>query len=227
MTPTRIVVHCAATPEGGHYNAADIDRWHRARGWNGIGYHAVVLLDGTLEPGRPETQPGAHVVGHNHDSLAVCYIGGVATDAKTPKDTRTDAQRLALLDVVSRWCQRYGIPPLRVFGHRELDPRKACPSFEMDPFRGELAALLAGDSPDIDPPDEFDALRGVLATAFRALPMMDLRQSDAEHAARMMQSLIGVEPDAILGGKTYHALAYYIADQVLWQPVHDHTDPRQ
>lgn len=41
----RIVIYRSATPEGDQYTAADIDRWHRARGWSGIGYHAVIQLD--------------------------------------------------------------------------------------------------------------------------------------------------------------------------------------
>ena len=75
-----IILHCTATREGKAFTAADIDRWHRARGWNGIGYHYVVRLDGTVEHGRPEAQIGAHCVGVNATSIGVCYVGGLAAE---------------------------------------------------------------------------------------------------------------------------------------------------
>lgn len=71
-----IIVHCAATAEGKNFKAADIDRWHKQRGWDGIGYHHVVDLDGTIEPGRPESKQGAHCLGHNANSIGVVYVGG-------------------------------------------------------------------------------------------------------------------------------------------------------
>jgi len=92
-----IILHCTATAQGKAFTAADIDRWHRARGWKGIGYHYVVRLDGTVEHGRPEAQIGAHCVGVNATSIGVCYVGGLAADGRTPKDTRTPEQRVALL----------------------------------------------------------------------------------------------------------------------------------
>ena len=70
-----IVIHCSATRAGKNYTAADIDRWHRERGFSMIGYHFVVLRNGTVETGRPLTQPGAHCKGHNSTSIGVCYIG--------------------------------------------------------------------------------------------------------------------------------------------------------
>ncbi|MBQ0048079.1 MAG: N-acetylmuramoyl-L-alanine amidase [Prevotellaceae bacterium] len=95
-TINELIIHCSATAEGKDFTAADIDRWHRVQGWSGIGYHFVIRLDGTVEPGRPIDKAGAHCSGHNANSLGICYIGGIAPDGKTPKDTRTPAQRLSL-----------------------------------------------------------------------------------------------------------------------------------
>lgn len=150
--PTRIVVHCSATPEGREHTAEDIHQWHRQRGWFEIGYHKVVRLDGTIEDGRPESKQGAHAYGHNDDSLAVCYIGGIGED-QYPKDTRTDAQKIALLEVCTDWCQRYGISPLAVFGHTELNPNKACPCFDMVNFRQNLQRELTRPRPPVNPPE--------------------------------------------------------------------------
>ena len=88
-----IIVHCAATPEGKNFKAADIDRWHRERKMKCIGYHYVVDLDGTVEPGRPESEIGAHCLGHNQYSIGVCYVGGLAADGKTPKAQERQPKR--------------------------------------------------------------------------------------------------------------------------------------
>ena len=87
-----IIIHCSATPEGRNFKASDIDHWHRQRGFKKIGYHYVIDLDGTIEVGRDEDEIGAHCVGHNRESLGICYIGGLDCNLK-PKDTRTEAQK--------------------------------------------------------------------------------------------------------------------------------------
>ena len=122
-----IIVHCAATPEGKNFKAADIDRWHRERKMKCIGYHYVVDLDGTVEPGRPESEIGAHCLGHNQYSIGVCYVGGLAEDGKTPKDTRTVTQKEALLALLKKLRAKY--PKASIHGHRDF-AAKACPSFD-------------------------------------------------------------------------------------------------
>jgi hypothetical protein len=63
---SKIIVHCSATREGDDsINAEVIDRWHKARGWKGIGYHFVILLDGKIETGRMINKCGAHTKGYN------------------------------------------------------------------------------------------------------------------------------------------------------------------
>lgn len=122
-----IIVHCTATAEGKDFNAADIDRWHKAKGWNGIGYHHVVDLDGKVESGRPESEVGAHCLKHNANSIGVVYVGGLASDGKTPKDTRTPQQKAALVKLLTELKHRY--PNATIHGHRDF-AAKACPSFD-------------------------------------------------------------------------------------------------
>jgi len=122
-----IIVHCTATPEGKDFKAVDIDKWHKQKGWDGIGYHHVVDLDGTVEPGRPESKVGAHCYGHNQNSIGVVYIGGVASDGKTPKDTRTSQQKAALVKLLTELKHKY--PGATIHGHRDF-ANKACPSFD-------------------------------------------------------------------------------------------------
>lgn len=123
---TKIIVHCADTPEGRDDKAADIRRWHKARGFNDIGYHYVVDLDGTIEPGRDVTIAGAHCTGQNATSIGICYIGGADTDMK-PKDTRTEEQKTALRLLLKYLVQKY--PGAKIYGHRDF-ANKSCPSFD-------------------------------------------------------------------------------------------------
>lgn len=124
-----VIVHCSATPEGRAVSVDTIRKWHRERGWKDIGYHWIVLLDGTLVPGRPEAQVGAHVAGHNTSTLGIVYVGGVAADGKTPKDTRTPSQKATLLAATKALIAKY--PTIKkVSGHNQY-AAKACPSFDV------------------------------------------------------------------------------------------------
>lgn len=127
-TINEIILHCSATPEGRDCTVADIDRMHRANGWRGIGYHYVIYRDGSVHPGRPVEQIGAHCVGYNQHSIGICYIGGYATDGKTPKDTRTPAQIASMHNLVAELKKKY--PAARVYGHNEF-AAKACPCFDV------------------------------------------------------------------------------------------------
>ena len=122
-----IIVHCSDTEEGKDFCAKDIDLWHKAQGWDRIGYHYVVKLDGTVESGRPIEKVGAHCKGHNAYSIGVCYIGGKASDGKTHKDTRTPQQKAALQLLVDNLKRVY--PGSKVYGHRDFAARD-CPCFD-------------------------------------------------------------------------------------------------
>ncbi|MDE5790311.1 MAG: N-acetylmuramoyl-L-alanine amidase [Muribaculaceae bacterium] len=124
---TEIIVHCSATAEGKDFTVADIRRWHLQRGFNDVGYHWVIYRDGSVHSGRDEAIIGAHCTGHNSNSIGVCYIGGLASDGKTPKDTRTPEQKTALLKLLKELKQRY--PSAVIRSHRDF-ANKACPSFD-------------------------------------------------------------------------------------------------
>lgn len=126
-TITEIIVHCTATPEGKDYTVDDIRRWHKEQGWSDIGYHYVIYRDGSIHEGRDVKYSGAHCTGHNANSIGVVYVGGVSKDGKTAKDTRTKAQKRALLQVMRTLRAAY--PSARIYGHRDF-AKKECPSFD-------------------------------------------------------------------------------------------------
>ena len=123
----KIIIHCSATREGQDVTAADIRRWHVAgNGWSDIGYHFVIRLDGTIELGRPIAQVGAHCTGQNQNSIGICYVGGLDHNLR-PKDTRTEAQKCALCDLLRVLLRIF--PTATIHGHNDF-AAKACPCFD-------------------------------------------------------------------------------------------------
>lgn len=123
-----LVVHCTATRLSQRVSVEDIDRWHKAQGWSGIGYHWYVDRDGHIFPGRSEREAGAHVIGYNHCSIGICYEGGLDEQGNSA-DTRTPAQKAALLFIIKDLKQSY--PNAVVLGHRDFPGvHKDCPCFD-------------------------------------------------------------------------------------------------
>jgi N-acetylmuramoyl-L-alanine amidase len=130
---SHIVVHCAATPPDMDIGAKTIREWHtdpkpKGRGWSDIGYHYVIRRNGNIENGRHPDAKGAHVKGFNSQSVGICLIGGVNNSGKAENNfTAAQFKTLdRLLVVVSKMY-----PHAVVVGHRDLDPNKECPSFDV------------------------------------------------------------------------------------------------
>jgi hypothetical protein len=86
---SKAVLHHTASHD---VSASTIDKWHKQRGWDGIGYHFVIRANGSVEKGRSLNKSGAHAKGRNH------YIG----IALTGYDTFTDAQIKSLNALIKR-----------------------------------------------------------------------------------------------------------------------------
>lgn len=130
-TITLIIIHCSATPEGRSLSFEECRRDHiMHRHFRDIGYHFYITRDGTVHDGRPIENVGAHCEGHNSHSIGICYEGGLDANGK-PADTRTEAQRKALKSLVERMHRLF--PKALIVGHHDLNPRKACPCFKVEP----------------------------------------------------------------------------------------------
>lgn len=124
---THIVVHCSATKAALDIGAAAIKRWHTDKGWADIGYHYVIRRNGQLEKGRPVEIAGAHVEGHNANSIGICLVGGLDESGK-PEMNYTADQMNRLFQLVAELKRAY--PSALVLGHRDFPGvRKACPCF--------------------------------------------------------------------------------------------------
>lgn len=131
----KIIIHCAYTPNGKAFDISDIDYWHKQRGFkrasqarenhlphiSSCGYHHVITLDGDIQQGRAHSEIGAHVKGHNTDSIGICMIGS---------DQFTMEQWQALRVLVSGLLALY--PESELYGHRDFNPHKTCPCFDVE-----------------------------------------------------------------------------------------------
>jgi N-acetylmuramoyl-L-alanine amidase len=131
---TTLVIHYSATPIEHDYSSTDIDRMHRKRGFNEIGYHIYIRKDGSEEFGRDLSEPGrfeqgAHSKGENDTSIGICYEGGVsASDTNLGFDSRTPEQIATMIKVIDRLqCRFVGSI---VEGHRDMPGAATqCPGF--------------------------------------------------------------------------------------------------
>jgi N-acetylmuramoyl-L-alanine amidase len=124
----KIIVHCSATPRNKDFSAEDIRDWHvKGNGWDDIGYHFVVRLNGSIEYGRMVDKYGAHVRSHNYDSIGVCYIGGMSKDMKDWEDTRTQEQKDSLVILLKTLKKLHNNAV--IYGHRDFST-KMCPSYD-------------------------------------------------------------------------------------------------
>lgn len=141
--PKKVILHCSTTPDYPDsserydlFGALDIDEWHRQRGWREIGYHYVIRRTGVIEIGdRHWSEYGAHVKGHNKDSLGVCYIG-------TAKPT--EEQVNALIYLFGDIYEKFGLTPEQWFGHYEFTDKKRCPTISMNVIRELFRTELSG-----------------------------------------------------------------------------------
>ncbi len=123
-----LIIHCSDTPNKQNVDAAFIHKMHLNNGWDGIGYHKVILRSGIVENGRPEFWIGAHVKGLNDQSLGVCLIGSTKF---------TKMQFSSLKKVLFNWKKKY--PKAIILGHRDAtNTTKTCPNFNVEKWCKEF-----------------------------------------------------------------------------------------
>jgi len=116
-----LIVHCSDTSNSENLNATDIHKMHLGFGWDGIGYHKVILRSGEEENGRPEYWIGAHTKGKNLVSLGVCLIG---------RDQFTKNQFNTLEKILIDWKKQHPLAIIK--GHVEaITTTKTCPNFDV------------------------------------------------------------------------------------------------
>ena len=171
----QIVIHCSASPNGVAVSMAQIDAWHRDRGFTrgpirspalrpelkSIGYHWVIGADGVARAGRDKAEVGVHPLNHGDSTLAICMVG---TDSFFKAQWQGLNELLGL--IAWNWsCDArpaVQVPPypysaattlsqfaklgVTIIGHRELSLHSACPGFSVP---GWLAAGMQPTSQQV------------------------------------------------------------------------------
>jgi len=136
---TSIAIHCSYSPQGRGDDAYTIDKWHLKR-WgknSGIGYHYIVLEDGTIQKGRWVDYAGAHVKRRNSNSIGICRIGGMDNDGNSILDA-TPMQILSIQKLTRLLIsdEMYSLLPEDIKGHNEYPGiNKSCPLMDMEEIR--------------------------------------------------------------------------------------------
>lgn len=135
-----IFVHCTASYQS-TTTEVSLRAEFKAKGWSAPGYHYVVKTDGNIIKMLDEEKVANGVAGYNKMSIHVAWIGGI--DRQHPKgiDNRTQAQKVALYDLVAKMKMKYR--KAKILGHRDISPDKngngvvdpwerikACPCFD-------------------------------------------------------------------------------------------------
>lgn len=116
----RVFIHCTAASRKS-VTAKEIDRWHKQRGWSGIGYHYFIRTNGMLEIGRDISKTPAAQAGHNRGTIAICLNG-------LNEEDFTNEQFDTLIHLCREIDQAYD-GKITFHGHKEVSA-KSCPVFD-------------------------------------------------------------------------------------------------
>ncbi|AXF54636.1 N-acetylmuramoyl-L-alanine amidase [Salicibibacter kimchii] len=121
----------------------DISGWHaNDNGWPSIGYHFVILEDGTIEWTNSVNRIGYHVGNNNTPLIGVCSIGN---------GSFTQAQEDSWEDLVKAIRETDGLDQISISdvkGHNEYPGHatNGCPGINMDTVRSRLRGGSGGSS---------------------------------------------------------------------------------
>jgi len=141
-----IILHWTGVPAtkeqiGAVQTLDSVRRYHvQNLGWSEIGYHYLVLEDGSIKVGRPVKFQGSHCKarGRNTDSIGVCLVGGPLS-----KGYPTAAQQAALKHILPTLCLRHNVPVSNIKQHSDFEPGKPfCASLDMGAVRLNTEAKL-------------------------------------------------------------------------------------
>lgn len=114
-----------------NHTAEQVDAWHRAKGWDGIGYNWYIEKSGLLKRGRDESKQGAHTVGYNEVSIGICLAGNFDATLPTIEQVNT-LSNLLKEKMVQYNISRDNIVPHRKFAVKTCYGRKLSDSWARD-----------------------------------------------------------------------------------------------
>lgn len=134
-----IVIHCTDTPKDREVTREEIKDWHmspppRGRGWDRLGYHFLIHLDGNIDLLTPVEYETYGCVGHNKHAIHIALVGGKDKFGK-PVFELTESQELILKTLLKQNLRQ--TPGVKIYGHYELDKSKTCPNFNVQTWLKE------------------------------------------------------------------------------------------
>lgn len=121
----KVIVHHSAS--GSAVTTVEkIDRWHKERGWSGIGYHYVIYPDGSVNKGRHINKTGAHCKNHNTGSIGICVAGNFEVEPVTAPQKFGIEGTPGLFGLIEDLLEKYDLSWSDVYAHRELG-NSTCP----------------------------------------------------------------------------------------------------
>lgn len=155
IKPTGIVLHHTALIPNAKAlprNEREVDKYHEARGFEircsgrvyHEAYHFLILSDGHVQRGRPETCEGAHATGYN-SYLGISIIGDFSSEdnptAEKGPIKPTEKQIDSLIKLCRRLKERYNIPLNHIVRHSDISSTR-CPG-DRFPFSSVLQQIQA------------------------------------------------------------------------------------
>lgn len=143
---TAIAIHHSATATG---NSDAFARYHvNTLDWPGVGYHYVILQDGTIEYCGDINTVRANVGGNNSYIIGICLVGNYGPNTMPPQRQLDSAYKLV------EYLQLNITSIKEVKGHREFPAASsACPGFDMNKFREGFKNMNKKvETPSIDTP---------------------------------------------------------------------------
>lgn len=157
-----LIVHHTDTYENMNTDAAEIDRWHKQKGFSEIGYHFVIRRDGSITKGRDITKSGAHTSakdangrGFNSFTIGIAFVGGLIGDSSAggrqrSSSTFTIAQWNAFDEFIRAWLQVF--PDSFVRGHKDVQPaNRTDPEFDVVQYVSNKYPQWTGNSEQLQP----------------------------------------------------------------------------
>lgn len=128
--------------------AVQVNQWHKANGWSGIGYHFFVRKNGEVYRGRPLWAVGAHVFGMNDCSVGICAEG----DYHNRDKVMPEKQKKATQELIAYLKTIYH--DARIVGHKEIGdsncPGRYYPLAEMKNYDKEDNNMTADERAELE-----------------------------------------------------------------------------
>lgn len=136
---TEVVVHATDTTRDMDVSYDVLNAWDTERGFKEVGYHLIILRDGSLQVCRNVNEIGAHTLkGHNRYSIGIAFVGGILGNRKQREVIRSaESFTLSQYSTFEAFMRAFYqvIPGAQAWGHNDLDhTRRSDPHFDVKSF---------------------------------------------------------------------------------------------